>query len=200
MDKKFQRCIQLRNKEADASVYFSRSTDVARKMSNKQGKRLGKSERSEQNRALQQARIAYGIIKASQLHIVYQKASVKKGSTAENILIMLESRLDNLVYRAGFAQTRRHARQLVSHGHIQINGRRVNIPSVLVEQGQTISLSERGAKLASVETALEETNLESYPQWLTVDREKKTCQLNADIVPPSDPMFNANHLVEYYSQ
>ncbi len=101
----------------------------------------------------------------------YKKASKKAGASGENFLVMLESRLDNLVYRMGFARTRRGARQLVNHGHILLDGKKVDIPSVQVKPGQVIELRERSRNLSSVNDALEAST--ATVAFVEVDKDKK---------------------------
>lgn len=102
----------------------------------------------------QKVRFTYGL-NEKQFHNLFVKASKQKGKTGEVLLFMLESRLDNLVYRLGFSVTRAQARQLVNHGHIVVDGKKVDIPSYLVKPGQTISLRESSRNLEIVKTSLE---------------------------------------------
>lgn len=104
----------------------------------------------------QKVRNVYGM-NERQFHNTFVKASNMKGKTGDNFLIMLETRLDNLVYRLGLAATRRQARQLVTHGHIVLDGKKADIPSMLVKPGQTIALKEASRKLQIVKDALEAT-------------------------------------------
>ena len=102
---------------------------------------------------------------------LFVKAGKMKGVHGENFMILLETRLDNLVYRLGFARTRRAARQLVNHGHIFVDGKRVDIPSYSVKPGQVISLREKSQNLAVVNEAIEVNNF--VPEYLTFDADKK---------------------------
>ena len=101
----------------------------------------------------------------------YAKASKKPGASGENLLVMLESRLDNIVYRMGFARTRRAARQLVNHGHILVDGKKVDIPSFQVKPGQEIEVSERSKNLSTINEALEAAT--STVDFVNVDADKK---------------------------
>ncbi|MBB5183754.1 30S ribosomal protein S4 [Catenisphaera adipataccumulans] len=101
----------------------------------------------------------------------YKKASKKAGASGENFLIMLESRLDNLVYRMGFARTRRAARQLVNHGHIMVDGKKVDIPSFQVKPGQVLEVRERSKNLAVINEALEAAT--SQVAFVEVDKDNK---------------------------
>ena len=107
-----------------------------------------------QLREKQKIRYMYGL-NERQFHNLFVKASKMKGVTGENFLNLLESRLDNLVYRLGFARTRRAARQLVNHGHILVNGKKVDIPSFIVKPGTTIEVKEKSKNLATINEALE---------------------------------------------
>ena len=104
----------------------------------------------------QKVRLTYGMSE-KQFHNLFVKASKLEGKTGDNFIILLESRLDNLVYRLGFASTRRQARQLVAHGHVRVDGNKVDIPSYLCKPGQTIALKETSKGLAIVKEALENT-------------------------------------------
>ena len=103
----------------------------------------------------QKVRFMYGLSE-KQLHKLFEKALKMKGVNGENLLKLLESRLDNLVYRIGFATTRKGARQLVNHGHVTVNGKKVNIPSYQVKPGDVISLAKNDKELAIVKSSLEE--------------------------------------------
>lgn len=117
----------------------------------------------------QKLRYMYGL-NERQFRNLFNKAGKMKGIHGENFMILLESRLDNLVYRLGFARTRRQARQLVNHGHILVDGRRVDIPSYTVSPGQTIGLRERSRNLDIVKEALEVNNF--VPDYMSFDEDK----------------------------
>ncbi|NCU17000.1 30S ribosomal protein S4 [Pallidibacillus pasinlerensis] len=146
----------------------------------------------------QKLRFMYGL-NERQFHNTFVKAGKMKGVHGENFMILLESRLDNLVYRLGLARTRRQARQLVNHGHILVDGRRVDIPSYSVKPGQVISVREKSKNLAIIKEALEVNNF--VPDFLTFDAEKlegtytrypERSELPAEI--------NESLIVEYYSR
>ncbi|MGL5915959.1 MAG: 30S ribosomal protein S4, partial [Culicoidibacterales bacterium] len=121
------------------------------------GKRRTKlSEYGKQLQMKQTVRYMYGL-NERQFRTLFDRAGKAQGKHGENFLILLECRLDNLVYRMGLARTRRAARQLVNHGHIVLDGRRTDIPSVIVKPGQTISVREKSVKLAAITEALEAT-------------------------------------------
>ncbi len=128
------------------------------------------SEYGIQLREKQKAKRFYGILE-SQFRKYFEMANRKKGITGENLLQLLESRLDNVVYRLGFGSTRAEARQLVTHGHFEINGKRLNIPSYIVKVGDTINVSEKGKKSVRFKEILDITGSKVVPKWLEVDQE-----------------------------
>jgi small subunit ribosomal protein S4 len=128
------------------------------------------SEYGIQLREKQKAKRFYGILE-SQFRKYFEMANRKKGITGENLLQLLESRLDNVVYRLGFGTTRAEARQLVTHGHFEVNGKRLNIPSYLVKVGDTINVSEKGRKSVRFKEILDVTGSKVVPKWLEVDQE-----------------------------
>ncbi|WP_374720308.1 30S ribosomal protein S4 [Parageobacillus toebii] len=133
------------------------------------GQRRKLSEYGLQLQEKQKLRHMYGV-NERQFRKTFEEAGKMPGKHGENFMILLESRLDNLVYRLGFARTRRQARQLVTHGHILVDGNRVNIPSYRVKPGQTISVREKSRNLQVIKEALELNNF--VPDYLTLDAEK----------------------------
>jgi len=131
-------------------------------------KRTRSSDYAVQLRAKQRIRRIYGVLE-KQFKNYYHIADMKKGATGENLLFMLESRLDNLVYRMGFASTRSEARQLVSHKSIQVNSSLVNIPSYQVVPGDVLSVREKAKKQQRVMDALKMAEQYGFPTWLEVD-------------------------------
>jgi small subunit ribosomal protein S4 len=129
------------------------------------------SEYGIQLREKQKAKRFYGILE-SQFRKYFEMANRKKGITGELLLQILESRLDNVVYRMGFGTTRAEARQLVTHGHFEINGKRVNIPSYLVKPGEAIAVSDKSKKSVRFKEILDVTGSKVVPKWLEVDQEK----------------------------
>ncbi len=123
-----------------------------------------------QLREKQKVRRLYGILE-SQFRAYFERAAAMKGITGENLLAMLERRLDNAVYRLGFATSRAQARQLVRHGHIEVGGRKVNIPSYQVAIGQELAVRERSRKQPTIHRALDLSGGRSVPPWLELDRE-----------------------------
>jgi small subunit ribosomal protein S4 len=123
-----------------------------------------------QLREKQKARRIYGLLE-KQFHNYFVKADRMKGKTGDNLLILLERRLDNVVYKLGFAVTRRESRQLVRHGHFLVKGRRVNIPSYLVRPGDIVEMQDRSRKIPSVNDSLDAVARKGIPPWLELERE-----------------------------
>lgn len=150
----------------------------------------------------QKLRRVYGILER-QFKRFYTIAVRQKGSTAENLIKLLESRLDNVVYRMGFASTRAEARQLVSHRCILVNGKVNNIASYLVKAGDVIEVKEKAKQQLRVKAALESAQLSGFPEWVEVDTKKVSGTFAR--VPASDDVnvnniFNVNLVIEYYSR
>jgi small subunit ribosomal protein S4 len=153
-----------------------------------------------QLREKQKLRRMYGVLER-QFHRYYQQASGRPGATGETLLQILEARLDNVVYRMGFASTRNEARQLVSHGAVMVNGERVNIASYQCKAGDVISLREKAQKQARVAQALQIRAQTGFPEWVEVDEKKfsgvlKSLPERGDILPD----INENLVVELYSK
>ena len=129
--------------------------------------RIKESEYLLQLQEKQKARFTYGVME-KQFHRYYEKANRLPGKTGDNLLILLESRLDNVVYRAGLARTRRQARQPVSHGHFTVNGKNTNVPSFQVSQYDIIDVRDRSKKMVWFEEAQENLNDSVVPAWLQV--------------------------------
>ncbi len=164
--------------------------------------RRGKlSDYAVQLREKQKVKRIYGVLER-QFRNYYRKASAKKGNTGETLLRLLEARLDNVVYRMGFALTRAQARQLVSHGAVCVDGRKVNLPSYQVEPGEVISLTERAREQLRVKEAIQlAQERDSVPSWIEVDHSKcsgflKALPERSDL--PAD--INENLIVELYSK
>jgi small subunit ribosomal protein S4 len=132
----------------------------------------GRGKRSEygiQLREKQKVKWIYGLLE-SQFRGTFEKADRLKGVTGTNLLVLLERRLDNVVYRLGFANSRTQARQLVRHSHFMVNGRKVNIPSFLVRKGDTVSVKEKSQKIASIIESMEAVARRGVPQWLELEK------------------------------
>ena len=153
-----------------------------------------------QLREKQKLRRMYGVLER-QFRNYYKKAAGKKGSTGENLLRLLEGRLDNTVYRMGFAATRAEARQLVSHKGIEVNGSIVNIPSYQVDGGDVIAIREKSKKQLRIKSSLEIAGQIGFPDWVEVDAGKMVGTLKA--LPERDdilPDINETLVVELYSK
>lgn len=137
------------------------------------GQRRGKiSEYGLQLREKQKAKVMYGISE-KQFRSIFVEANRLDGNTGENLIRLIERRLDNVVYRMGFATTRRFARQLVTHGHILVDGKKIDIPSYFVKSGQKIEVMERTKNNAQVVRAIELTSQTGISPWVDVDKDKK---------------------------
>ncbi len=130
--------------------------------------RKKKSEYALQLAEKQKVKFVYGILE-KQFHAYYEKASRMPGKTGENRLVLVERRLDNVVFRLGFAMTRREARQMVTHAHFTVDGKKCNIPSFLVKPGQVIALKETSRSVERFKTALEANAPHTVPKWLELD-------------------------------
>ncbi len=124
-----------------------------------------------QLREKQKVKRMYGLME-KQFHNFFTKAERQKGVTGTNLLLLLERRLDNLVYRLGFANSRSEARQLVRHSHFTVNGKKVNIPSYLVKVGEVIELREKSRKISKVGESLEAVARRGIPSWLELEKEQ----------------------------
>lgn len=134
--------------------------------------RVNETEYMIQLREKQKARRIYGVLER-QFRRYYREAAAQRGITGEHLLRILETRLDNVVYRAGFASSRAQARQLVNHGHFLVNGRGVDVPSYRVRPGDAVTLRERSRDLLVVQHTIDTTGDRSIPEWLEVDKEEK---------------------------
>ncbi len=158
------------------------------------------SEYGSQLREKQKVKRMYGILE-NQFHLYFNKADRLKGITGENLLVLLERRLDNMVYRFGFATSRSEARQLVLHNHFLVNGKKVNIPSYLIKVGDTITLQQSSRKVERIVEALEISFRRGIPQWLEFDKNNVTGTVKAmparkDLTMP----ISENLIVELYSK
>ena len=142
------------------------------KKSRRKAKNAGRkiSEYGMQLREKQKAKFIYGVLEKP-FRNYYHKAEKMKGMTGENLMVMLESRLDSIIFRLGFARTRREARQIVDHKHVLVNGKSVNIPSYLVKAGDVIEIREKSKSLTRYKEILEATNGRLVPEWLEADRD-----------------------------
>jgi small subunit ribosomal protein S4 len=163
--------------------------------------RIKLSEYALRLREKQKARRIYGLLE-KQFRGYYGQASSMKGRTGEEMLGVLERRLDNVVHRIGFAVTRAQGRQLVRHNHVLVNGKRVNIPSYRVNPGDKIEIREKSRKIAYVAAALEMAESRPRPSWIEVDKENfagvfKSMPVRDEL---NEPMVREQLIVEYYSR
>ena len=158
------------------------------------------SEYGMQLRAKQTARRFYGV-QENQVHHYFEIAERRPGVTGDNLLQILESRLDNVVYRVGLASSRAEARQLVGHGHFEVNGHRVDIASYLLKAGDVVSVCEKMRSNDKIKTVVEANGAKPVPQWIDVDREKLEAKIinlptREQIEAPVDEQL----IVEFYSR
>ena len=130
------------------------------------------SEYGKQLRTKQFAKRYYGVLEGQFRHY-FEKAEKMQGVTGENLLALLESRLDNVAYRLGFGTSRAQARQIVLHGHVTVNGRKVNIPSYLVKPGDVVALKEASRSLTLIKDITESTSARPVPKWLDLDKQNQ---------------------------
>ena len=158
------------------------------------------SEYGSQLREKQKAKFIYGVLEKP-FRNYFEKASRMKGQVGENLMILLESRIDSVIFRLGFARTRREARQIVGHRHVLVNGKIVNIPSYLIKAGDVIEIKEKAKSTKRYEQILEVTGSRIVPAWLECDREAlkgtvKSLPTREEIDVPVDEML----IVELYSK
>ena len=164
-------------------------------------RRTKKSEYGTQLTEKQKVKFVYGILE-KQFRMLYEKAERMGGNTGENLLSLVERRLDNAVYRLGFAKTRREARQLVNHGHFTVNGKRVNIPSYLVKMGDVIAVCDKSRSSAKFKKIVEDDRFVAAPKWL---EKTKNAPLEGKVIamPGRDDLdfeLAVNLIVELYSK
>ena len=180
-----------------AAMGYSKSSN---KNPGGQRRRTKKSEYGLQLQEKQKVRFVYGILE-KQFHMYYEKAEHMPGSTGSNLLQLVERRLDNVVYRLGFAATRREARQLVNHGHFTVNGKRVNIPSYLVSLNDVIAVCEKSISNNRFKKMKEDDAFVAAPKWL--DRDKNTLSGKVIAMPLKEDIdfeIAENLIVELYSK
>jgi small subunit ribosomal protein S4 len=158
------------------------------------------SDRAIQLREKQKARYTYGFLER-QFHKTFSLAEKQAGITSQNLLVLLERRLDNVVYRLGFADSRAQARQLVRHGHILVNGRRNDVPSSLVKEGDTVKWREGSQKTEYYKLLVESIGAKTVLTWLSLDRQTLVGQVVSLPTPEQiDTHFDGKAVIEYYSR
>ena len=148
----------------------------------------------------QKVKFIYGVLE-KQFRLYYERAEKMPGITGENLLAILEQRLDNVVFRLGFAMTRREARQLVNHGHVTVNGRKVNIPSFQVKPGMVVSLTDKAKAMQKIKDNIEDNAFRAAPKWIEYDKNNMTAKIVA--VPARDDIdmpIEEHLIVELYSK
>ena len=181
------------------SPFNSRAYGPGQHGQSRQGK---PSDHGIQLQAKQKLKAYYGNINERQFRNIYRKALSKKGDTTENLIALLESRLDTVIYRAKFAQTVFSARQMINHGHIKVNKKRVNIASYVVKDTDLIEIREKSKKLTFIEGALQSTERD-VPEYIQLDDKNKTVKLVR--VPkfsevPYPVIMEPSLVIEYYSR
>lgn len=162
--------------------------------------RKKQSEYASQLKEKQKVKFIYGVLE-KQFHNAYLRAEARPGKTGENLLQIMECRLDNVVFRLGFAQTRRDARQLVSHAHFTVNGKKVNIPSYLIKAGDEIAIKDKSKESEKIKATVEANAARPVPQWLDLNREALTAKVLA--LPTREQIMvpvEEHLIVELYSK
>ena len=181
-----------------AAMGYDKKTTNRRPKANVRRK---ESEYATQLKEKQKVKFVYGILE-KQFHSYYEKAMRMPGETGENLLVLVERRLDNVVYRLGFAMTRREARQLVNHGHFTVNGKKVNIPSYLVKVGDVIEVKESSRQSVKFKRFVgEDAIIVNVPQWL--EKEKNTLKGTVIKMPAREDIdlpIEEHLIVELYSK
>jgi small subunit ribosomal protein S4 len=198
------RCKLSRREKTDLSLIAYRPLDSKCRLENGPGqhgqRRARDTEYGTQLREKQKVRRIYGVLE-KQFRNYFKKASRMKGATGENLLKLLESRLDNVVYRMGFGSTRAESRQLVSHRSVLVNGRSVNIASYQVAEGDTIAIREKSKKQERILSSVELSKQRAEVEWIEVDHKKLegvySSQPERGQLPPD---INEQLIVEFYSK
>lgn len=185
-----------------AHKFLAKRTTIPGAKANSRGPRGKASQYSLQLREKQKVKRLYGLLE-KQFSNLMKEASRKQGQSGENLLQFLELRFDNTVYRSGFAVSRRAARQLTTHGHLMVNGRRVDIPSLRVQVGDVLTVRTQSSKSEYFKRLDEVSpaNPDSVPSWIKVDRKKMEIKVTG--LPTRDdaePDINEQLIVEYYSR
>ena len=153
-----------------------------------------------QLREKQKARRYYGVLE-NQFHTYYERADKQEGVTGANLLSLLERRLDNVVYRIGLASSRKESRQLIRHAHFTLNGKKVDIPSIILKVGDVIALKDKSRSSAKFKALAEQMEAVITPKWLEVDKDNFSCKVIA--IPQRDDIdfpFEEQLIIELYSK
>jgi small subunit ribosomal protein S4 len=158
------------------------------------------SDYGEQLREKQKVKRTYGVLE-KQFRNYFKKAAQKKGVTGENLILLLESRIDNIIYRMGFASSRAEARQLIKHGHFLVNDRKVDVPSFLMKSGETLSVREKSKKIQKIKESMETAEQRGIPRWLELNTDN--CLGKVIDLPKRDEItmpIKEQLIVELYSK
>ena len=156
-----------------------------------------------QLREKQKAKRFYGVLEKQFADYYEMAAKRREGTTGDNLMQILETRLDNVVYRLGFASSRAEARQLVTHGHFTVNGKKVNIPSYLIKEGDQIAIKEKSKDSAKIKAILESTDAKPVPKWLDVDKANNNYTGTVTALPTIEDVdlpLEVHLIVELYSK
>lgn len=171
-----------------------------RKPQSTRGRRRRLSERGVQLVEKQKARYSYGVFER-QFRRFFAQAAREPGVTGDNLKVILETRLDNVVYRLGFGDSRSQCRQVVLHGHINVNGKKVSVPSYMVKEGDVIAVRESSLKNEYFKVLIEEIKSKTVPAWLSLDRAKLVGQVvTQPMLDDASIKFDGQSIVEYYSR
>jgi len=174
--------------------------DRKRKPQSTRGRRRRLSERGIQLTEKQKARYSYGVFER-QFRRFFAQAAREPGVTGDNLKAILEKRLDNVIYRLGFADSRAQARQIVLHGHINVNGKKVSVPSYMVKENDVIAVRENSLKNEYFKRLLEDIKSKTVPAWLNLDRAKLVGQVvTQPMLDDASFKFDGQSIVEYYSR
>jgi small subunit ribosomal protein S4 len=163
--------------------------------------RIKMSEYAIRLREKQKVRRVYGV-QEKQFRLYFDRANRMRGGTGEQMLALLERRLDSAMYRMGYSATRREARQLVKHNHVLVNGRRVNIPSYVLRIGDKIEVREKSRKIKLLESAMAQADARATPGWLEIDRPNFSAVVKSNPIREelNEPAIREQLIVEYYSR
>lgn len=165
-----------------------------------QARRRKQSDYAVQLREKQKVKRMYGLAE-KQFRSLFEYANHIPGVTGENLLVALESRLDNIIFRMGFAQSRSQARQIVRHRHVEVNGRKVDVPSYRVKPGDEVSIKAKSKNILPIEAALEARTRQKLPEWLALDDKQRVGRMvRAPMRTDVDPSIQEQLIVELYSK
>jgi len=174
---------------------------LEKKLKNKRGFSKPKSEFGTQLNEKQKARFIYGLSERQFSNYVKEALSKKTSHAPQLIFEYLESRLDNVVYRLGFTTTRSGSRQMVTHGHMKVNGRKVDVPSMRIKMGDKIEINDRSVNKPLFQGLDEKMKNASVPSWLKLDHAKRTGEIQGKpVYTKTDNMFDLNTVIEFYSR